>query len=137
MHRWKARSGAAMREVRPGRNRLECSGTRRQRRAGRGFVRKLHFPLERTRPAWQNRRAMSDDPSTKVFVPDPVNEATREFAPADPNGATLSSGGRGRPPTDLPSLAAPPPDGVPGYTLIRELGRGGMGVVYLARQVGL
>lgn len=36
-----------------------------------------------------------------------------------------------------PSPPGPPPDAPPGFTLDREIGSGGMGVVYLARQSGL
>jgi eukaryotic-like serine/threonine-protein kinase len=44
--------------------------------------------------------------------------------------ATCAASGPAAPP---PS----PPENVPGYEVLRELGRGGMGVVYLARQAGL
>src|SRR5262249_26009652 len=50
---------------------------------------------------------------------------------ADPGGGTLSPLREGEP------GPAPPPPPVPGYAPVRELGRGGTGVVYLAQQLRL
>ncbi len=57
---------------------------------------------------------------------------TQAFVPADADdpGVTRTSDATAHD-------AAPPPATVPGYRLERELGRGGMGVVYLATQDGL
>jgi tetratricopeptide (TPR) repeat protein/predicted Ser/Thr protein kinase len=61
-----------------------------------------------------------DHTITQAFVP----------AAADDPGVTRTSDATAHD-------AAPPPAVVPGYRLERELGRGGMGVVYLATQDGL
>jgi serine/threonine-protein kinase len=68
--------------------------------------------------------------------PDPTRQPTAEFAQPDVGGATASFPGDPAATRDLlpPAAAAAPPAAVPGYVIELELGRGGMGVVYLARQ---
>jgi serine/threonine protein kinase len=72
------------------------------------------------------------------FAPDEMLRSPRSTVPRDPEGANGSSEGDDSSPTQdsAPASQAPLP-AIPGYEIVRKLGRGGMGVVYLARHVQL
>src|SRR5262245_54881963 len=68
-----------------------------------------------------------------------MNQPPTETTTLPPGPPTADATGEAAtlPPAPAGPAAGPPPPSIPGYEIERELGRGGMGVVYLGRQVGL
>ncbi|MEQ8787417.1 MAG: protein kinase [Pirellulaceae bacterium] len=87
--------------------------------------------IKKTAPLRSERTAAAD--ATEVYSPKTTAEATDESTSAGADRTEIYQGDAAKA-EDLPADA---PRNIGGYKIVRELGRGAMGAVYLARQVSL
>ncbi len=85
------------------------------------------------------REAGANGASHPAAGPQSTADETGDFSPADAGETVVESGVKGNKPAGSAARShAPRPwPTIPGYELVKKLGEGGMGVVYLARQTGL